>query len=123
MEIVVLKNIKMRLNVLISLSAILLLIVAVISQIAGATFLSLSNGFTNPLYSIASCLCAVVALAVMARLIYSGLRLSMIFPLVSALIPLRTIAIGVIFNGDPASFGRITVLVLACVAIGASSYL
>jgi hypothetical protein len=65
----------------------------------------------------------VVALAVMARLIYSGLRLSMIFPLVSALIPLGTIAIGVIFNGDPASFGRITVLVLACVAIGASSYL
>jgi quaternary ammonium compound-resistance protein SugE len=104
-------------------NAVFLLTVAVISQIAGAYLLSLSKGFTNPVYSIASVLCAVVALAVMGRLINSGLRLSTIFPLVAALIPLGTILVGVIFNGDPASVGRIAMPVLYCILVCMSSYL
>ncbi|OPY77989.1 MAG: hypothetical protein A4E65_02483 [Syntrophorhabdus sp. PtaU1.Bin153] len=106
-----------------SLNVILLLITTISAQIAGVYFLPLTKGFTSPVHTIAGSLCFLVGIATMARLIHSGLNLSVIFPFVAAIVPLGAVVIGILVNGDPASLIRISVLVLACLAIGASSYL
>ncbi len=57
----------------------------------------------------------------LAHMIHKGLPLSLLVPMLAALVPLATIAIGVIFYKESASLLKILMLSLACGLIGAAS--
>jgi multidrug transporter EmrE-like cation transporter len=96
-------------------------IISVIAQLTGAGLLPKTQGFTHFGYSLASLTMIGIGAAAMARLIRSGIGLSILVPTVSTVIPLVSILIGVVAYGETVSLPRVSLLIVACGVIGLAS--
>lgn len=102
-------------------STILLFFGATIFQLLGASLIPATNGMTRPLPMCAVALCYAVGVTLMARLINSGVGLSMVIPLITLAITIGAIAVGVTFYGESASAIKLLMLGLATIFISIAS--
>ncbi len=98
-----------------------MLLTSAAAQIVAAALIPLSQGYTRPLPTIGSLLAFGIGMTLVARISHAGVNIGTLIPIMSATIPLCAIAVGVMFYGEPASFARIGILVLACILVGVSN--
>jgi multidrug transporter EmrE-like cation transporter len=92
-------------------------------QLAGVALLPRTEGFTNPIPTVGLLVIFGLSYWLFARMIHGGANLGIMIPLMSTIIPLATVAIGVLLYGERASVSRIGVLTTACVLVGIASRL
>ncbi|QKS00595.1 hypothetical protein F9288_13915 [Sphingomonas sp. CL5.1] len=102
----------------ISLGVVGMVIGSLVFQLVGIFLLPMTRGFTDPLPTLGSALGFLIGIGFLARLSTSGMNISILIPLISALNPLGALVIGVLVYGDSAPFAKIAMLVTACVLIG-----
>lgn len=100
---------------------IVLFILICLTQIAGGAILPKTNGFTNPGWVVACLAVYTLSFWLMATMIKQGMPLSLLVPLMSAIIPLCLIAVGVFVFGEQASLPKIGLLIGACGLIGVAT--
>jgi multidrug transporter EmrE-like cation transporter len=105
----------------ISVKVIAFFIFIVITQIGGSSMLAKTDGFRSPVWTAACLATYFFSFWAMAAVIRQGMPLSLLIPLMTAVIPLAVICIGVFAFGEAASFTKIAVLGAACVAVGLAS--
>jgi len=103
-----------------SLSTIAMFSASVILQVIGISIMPMTKGLTELGYTIAFAACYVVAIGLLARITHAGVNISLLIPLVTAVIPLCAVAVGIFVYGDPASPVRVALLVGACLMAGAA---
>ena len=104
-------------------SVILLFAIAITLQIAAASLLPATRGFTA-IIPTATCLALFsVSFWMMARLVQGGVNLSIMAPIMAATVPLGAIATGILLYGEPAPPLRVGLLISACALIGLASTL
>jgi multidrug transporter EmrE-like cation transporter len=102
-------------GLIVSFAALILL------QLAGVTLLPRTQGFSNLGVTAAMLVIFAVSYWLMARIIQSGANLGILIPIMSTIIPLATVAIGVVLYGESASVVRIALLTSACILVGVAS--
>ena len=76
-----------------------------------------TDGFTK-LGPTILCVCAFIMTTwSLAKLIQSGLQLSILMPVAAAVVPLAAIGVGVLTYGESASLSKIGLLIVACVLV------
>lgn len=105
----------------VSLQTILLFAVIIITQIVGGIFLPKTDAFRNLPWTLACLGTYLLSFYIMALVISRGMPLSLMLPIMAALVPLAMVGVGVWFYGEPASLAKIGWLVAACGAIGVAS--
>ena len=93
----------------------------VVTQIAGASMLVKTTGFRDPLWTAACLGTYAISLGLLAETIRRGMALSLVMPILAALVPLATIAVAVLAFGEQASWPRLGLLSLACLLIGGAA--
>lgn len=105
----------------ISMKVVAMIAFVVVTQVAGASMLGKTNGFRDVTWT-ATCLATyAISLYALAETIRQGMALSLIMPILAALVPLATIAVAVMFLGEQASWMRLGMLSGACVLIGVAA--
>ncbi len=92
--------------------------ISVAAQLLGTAMLPLTQGLTRPVPTLVGALGFLIGTGLMARLVNSGVNLSVLVPLVSAAVPLASIAMGVLLFGDTPSVPKLALLLAACGLIG-----
>jgi multidrug transporter EmrE-like cation transporter len=100
-----------------------MMILSAASQLFGIAMLPLSQGFTKPLPTLGALLGYLVGLFLMARMAHAGVNLSLLVPVLAALIPIGSIVLSVAVYGEAASVAKLSVLVVACLLIGVANML
>ncbi|NBC37787.1 hypothetical protein GTZ99_14625 [Novosphingobium sp. FSY-8] len=95
----------------------------VVTQVAGGALLGRTQGFQVPVWTAACIAVYTASFYMLARLIQSGVALSLILPVLAALVPLGTILVATTLLGETASWARIGLLVVACGLIGTAATL
>jgi multidrug transporter EmrE-like cation transporter len=93
----------------------------VITQVAGASLLVKTVGFRDPMWTVACLAIYAVSLFLLADTIRQGMALSLIMPILAALVPLATIAVAVVLFREQASWLRLGMLSASCVLIGVAA--
>ena len=106
-----------------SLPDVGLILATVAGQWVAVALLPRTQGFTNIIPTIGCAACFVFSAWGIARLSEGGADLSIVIPLIAAIIPLGAIAIGILVYGETASLLRISLLVSACGLIGLASFM
>jgi len=101
--------------------AVLMVAFVVVTQVAGVSMLVRSGGFRDPVWTAACLGTYLVSLWVLARVISAGMALSLVMPVLAALVPLASIGVAIALFGERASAGKVGLLVLACLLIGAAA--
>jgi multidrug transporter EmrE-like cation transporter len=65
----------------------------------------------------------VLSVGLLSRVLSTGVNLSVLVPLMSAVTPLASIAIGVLLYGEAASLPKVFALFAACALIGVAARL
>ncbi|WP_156843150.1 hypothetical protein [Novosphingobium aquimarinum] len=104
-----------------SLPSVIMFIGSALLQLAGVSFLPASRGFTAPLPTLASALCFLGGVFLLARIIASGVNIGTLIPLSAAFVPLCAIAFGVMVYGEPISWAKAAMLILACALVALAS--
>jgi multidrug transporter EmrE-like cation transporter len=105
-----------------SVQTILLFAAIIVTQILGGVFLPRTDAFRN-LGATALCLGIYLVSFYLTSLVISrGMPLSLLLPLMAAIVPLAMVGVGVMIYDEPASFAKLAWLVAACGAIGVASY-
>lgn len=107
----------------ISLTTVALFGAAVITQVISIVALPRTVGFTNVAYTAICLLAFDLSLWICAKLLQGGANLSALIPLMSAVVPLTSIAAGLVLYGEAASVMKIALLVAACGLVGIASAL
>lgn len=81
---------------------VLLLSVAIVSEVLGTTFMKLSEGFTRPMFGIVTAVCYILSFA-MLTLALKDLSLGMAYGIWGGVGTFLTTLIGIIFWNDPFS--------------------
>ena len=105
----------------ISLRVVVMVTLVVITQIAGSTMLVKTNGFREVGWTVACLATYLVSFYILAETIRQGMALSLVMPILAAVVPLLTIAIAVVVLGEHASWMRLGLLSFACVLIGVAA--
>lgn len=105
----------------VSLQTILLFVAIIVTQIMGGTMLPKTDAFRDIPWTTACLGTYILSFWMMALAISRGVPLSMMLPIMAALVPLAMVGIGVWLYGEPASFAKIAWLIGACGAIGIAS--
>ncbi|MDP3673520.1 MAG: SMR family transporter [Novosphingobium sp.] len=105
----------------IPLRAVTMVALVTVTQVIGASMLVKTMGFRDPMWTMACLAVYVVSFYLLAETIRQGMALSLIMPILAALVPLATIAVAVILFQEQASWLRIGLLSGACVLIGVAS--
>jgi multidrug transporter EmrE-like cation transporter len=92
--------------------------ISVAAQLLGTAMLPLTQGLTRPVPTLIGALGFLIGTGLMARLVNSGVNLGVLVPLVSAAVPLASIAMGVLLFGDTPSVPKLALLLAACGLIG-----
>jgi small multidrug resistance pump len=92
--------------------------ISVAAQLLGTAMLPLTKGLTRPVPTLVGALGFLIGTGLMARLVNNGVNLSVLVPLVSAAVPLASIAMGVLLFGDTPSVPKLALLLAACGLIG-----
>ncbi len=106
---------------LISPLSIMLLLISTALQIFAIYMIPLTRGLTAPLPAIVWGLALIVSSALVVRVVNAGVNLSLIVPMMSAVVPLGGIAVAIFIYGEPASFLKVGALVAACALVGAAN--
>ena len=101
--------------------AILMVAAVTVTQVAGSTMLVKTVGFRDPAWTAACLATYAISFFLLAETIRQGMALSLIMPILAALVPMAIIAISVTLFGEQASWLRIGLLSGACVLIGIAS--
>ena len=104
-----------------SLRVVIMILLVVATQVAGASMLVKTDGFRVPLWTVASLATYAVSFYLLAETIRQGIALSFIMPVLAALVPLATIAVAVIVFREQVSWLQLGLLSSACVLIGAAA--
>jgi multidrug transporter EmrE-like cation transporter len=107
----------------VSTGIIITFTISMAAQILGLAMLPLTQGLTRPVPTLIGALGFLIGLGLMARLVNSGVNLSMLIPLMSTAMPLASLAMGILLFGDTASVPKLAVLLTACGLIGFASKL
>ncbi len=102
---------------------IAMLMVSAAIQIFGFYLMPITQGFTQPVATVAMAVSFILGLGLMARILHAGVDLTLLVPIMSICIQLGAIAIAVFAYGEIASMAKIGTLVLACGLIGLSNML
>ena len=86
--------------------------VSITLQVVALSLLPITQGFSRPLPTIASIVSFVAGIGLLARILATGVPLSILLPVSSAVVPLAVLAVGVTFYGEPASLLRVALLVV-----------
>jgi len=105
----------------ISPGVLILFALAVLSQITAVGLMPRTAGFTELVPTLACASCFVLSVGLLARILATGVNLSILVPLMSAVTPLATVAIGLFVYGEPTSATKVGLLFGACALIGAAS--
>lgn len=100
---------------------IALFVFMVVTQILAVSLLPRTAGFTSLQWTAACLGVYAISLGSLARILHMGVPLGLMIPIMSALIPLATIAIGVMVYGEAAPPLRILLLCGACGLIAVAS--
>jgi quaternary ammonium compound-resistance protein SugE len=90
-------------------------------QIFAMSMLPMTRGLTEPLPTIGVAAGFLAGIGIMARITHAGINLSLLIPILAAVVPTGAILVGIFFYGEPASTAKICVLVGACMLIGLSN--
>lgn len=101
-----------------SLSFAAFFIMAAVGQIAGIGLLPKTQGFTNIGYTLLALLMFTISFASMSRMLYSGVNLSSLVPILASIVPLSSIVVGVLLFGEIVTIPRACLLVIACCCVG-----
>ena len=101
-----------------SVGLIITFTISLASQLLGVAMLPLTQGLTRPVPTLIGALGFLIGTDLMARLVNSGVNLSVLIPLNSTAVPLASIAMGVLLFGDTLSVPKLAVLLAACSLIG-----
>jgi quaternary ammonium compound-resistance protein SugE len=101
----------------ISARAIVLFVVVVLGQIGGSVMLARTAGFTSPGWSLLCAATYVVSLYCLALLLHEGAALSLLMPLMAAVVPMGAILLAVFWLGESASWLRLGLLTLSCAVV------
>ena len=104
-----------------SSGAILMLAGSVVFQLIGVFLLPMTKALTEALPTVGAGIAFLVGIGLMARVSGMGVNLSILIPFMAALIPLGSVAIGILAYGDSASVPKIAMLVAACGLVGFAS--
>jgi quaternary ammonium compound-resistance protein SugE len=105
----------------ISMRAVIMVTLVVITQVVGASLLAKTVGFRDPGWTVACLGIYIVSMYLLAETIRQGMALSLIMPILAALVPLATIAVAVLVLKEQASWLRLGMLSGACVLIGVAA--
>jgi small multidrug resistance pump len=95
----------------------------IILQFAALGLIPATRGFTAVVPTACCIVSFVIALAIMARLVASGIELSILTPIVTVSLQLFILVVGVTIYGESASLAKIILLSCAAVMIGAATRL
>jgi quaternary ammonium compound-resistance protein SugE len=105
----------------ISMRAVIMVALVVVTQVVGASMLVKTMGFRDPVWTLACLATYAVSLFLLAETIRQGMALSLVMPILAALVPLATIVVALIFLGEQASWLRLGLLSISCVLIGVAA--
>ena len=103
------------------LRAIAMVALVVVTQVAGSTMLVKTMGFRDPVWTAACLATYAVSFFILAETIRQGMALSLVMPILAAVVPLASIAIAVTVLHEQASWLRLGLLSGACLMIGAAA--
>jgi multidrug transporter EmrE-like cation transporter len=95
--------------------------VSVTLQLITVLLLPATNAYTNLRPTLAVLVSINVAIWLYARMIASGVQLSVLIPIASAVIPIAVIAAGIYIYNEPAPVLKIVLLLSASILIGVAS--
>jgi quaternary ammonium compound-resistance protein SugE len=101
-----------------SLRVVLMVSFVVLTQIAGASLLVKTEGFRNLAWTLGCLAIYAVSLYALAETIRQGMALSLVMPILAAVVPLATIAVAVVVFKEQASWMRLGLLSAACLLVG-----
>jgi multidrug transporter EmrE-like cation transporter len=104
-------------------TTIFMIFVSVAAQIFGLFLIPMTKGFTQPLPTLGVSIAFIFAIGLMARVAYSGVNLSVLAPMFSAIVPLAAITVGILVYGETVSPAKLGALVTACVLVGVANLL
>jgi len=107
----------------ISLTVILMFVASIIIQIIGQSLWPKTEGFTKLAPTIISSVLQVIGLVLFARVIVSGVQLSLLVPFAGATFPLALVFIGIFIYKEKASVLKIATLFGACLLIGIANFM
>ncbi|PHQ64202.1 MAG: hypothetical protein COC10_02155 [Sphingobium sp.] len=97
-----------------------LFVAATLFQLAGASILPATRGMTAPLPSFGVFACYAIGVVCMARLILSGVDLSLLIPIITLAIIIGSVIVGMTIYGDAPSMGKLAWLGGAILCMGMS---
>jgi multidrug transporter EmrE-like cation transporter len=101
--------------------SVALFLFLIVSQIIATSLLPRTVGFTDLQWTIACLGVYAVSLWSLAHIIHKGMPLSLVVPILAAVVPLASIAVAVVFYKEAASLFKIVLLCSACGVIGLAS--
>lgn len=104
-------------------SVIIMLLASTVTQVAAALLMPATRGLTALWPTIGMFLGFGVGIGLLARVVGSGVNLSIAIPLVATALPLSSILFGVAFLGEGGSPLKILLLVSACGMVLVASYM
>ncbi|MBA4089643.1 MAG: hypothetical protein C0494_03480 [Sphingobium sp.] len=97
-----------------------LFVAATLFQLAGASILPATRGMTAPWHSLAVFACYAIGLICMARLVVSGVNLSLLIPIITLAIIIGSVVVGLAIYGDSPSPMKLAWLAGAVICMGLS---
>ncbi|WP_316778571.1 hypothetical protein [Pedobacter antarcticus] len=107
----------------ISLTVILMFVASIIIQIIGQSLWPRTAGFRKLIPTVISCALQAIGLMLFARVLVSGVQLSMLVPFAGAIFPLVLVFIGIFIYREKASVLKIAMLFGACLLIGVANFM
>ena len=102
---------------------IIVFLVSAALQVLALSFLPATQGYTKFIPTAVVGISYFVAMGLLAKLIQLGVNLSILIPFLAAGVPIVLIAVGVFVFGEPASYTKLAVLLVASGLIGYASTL
>jgi multidrug transporter EmrE-like cation transporter len=96
-------------------------LVSIALQAAALSLLPISQGFSRPVPTIVLIVLFITGIGLMARIIATGIPLSILIAISAAVVPFAVVVVAVTIYHEPASPLRVALLLVACVLIGVAS--
>jgi multidrug transporter EmrE-like cation transporter len=106
-----------------SFATLITFFASIVMQVAALALLPLTEGFSRLLPTAGCMLAFLIGIGLLARIVASGVQLSILIPLSAAAVPIAIMLVGVLFYDEPSSLPRLATLLVACGLIGFASTL
>ncbi len=95
----------------------------IFGQFVALSLIPATRGFTAILPTIFCILSFVISIGISARLVHSGIELSVLTPIITVSLQIAILVVGIAFYGESASLAKVMLLVCAALMIGAATRL